>query len=932
MGEHGGSREVAPATRIALAVSDALFSCGAIAIISACLLSMFASHGIPSFRARDALGCMGPWLPSGCGGGGLLYLLALSIFWSMERPRAWMRRVICGEVAGALLPLALAAVPVLLCALCAGEEGLAIAPGIFHARAACSYLLWGLMLPVLLRLHSCACRLGARGTAIAACGAALTLALLMLDGALWAWSVTAMLGASAGCRLSPSREGASPPDPASVRGFPRMGGLSLVGGMMLLLGAATAHCAGDVATGNVMVGDGITPEAYLALYSSLVCASCCTAPRLLVSAPVRPRRIARWARIAVASLAFVAALALFRLDAPLRWLAVSCLPLAVGLLLVLLGRGGLDKAMAGADETLPLVLAFAVLIPGNVVSSAFTLSAPHGLPLAWLMLSCAALTGCSLAIRRATGDGERAGESSLGRRLEPYGLSSRELAIAKGMVRGWSLARIAEEEGVARATAGTYAQRLYRKLGVSSKAEALAVLASDGSAREGNGGARGRGRMAAGLVRRAARLRVDDSWRSVLASVACAGEVALVSVMGASAAPAFDSWAHRFPLVLPRSYDAPVPLLLLLLAVVLGALLSAPFGRGGGVARWKELASCSALLLAVLALETWLPVSRSLPGVPLLSACLWFSGIAVGCLHALLLLDAVARGGVLPHAGVVLATPVVLFAAPGGLPPWWAVAVCALTSACALVALVPLVETGESADAAAPSGPSVGAPAPRPPFGASFALAPVQAIGLFLLGAGAAMLASGVSIDPLRQTVRLPLGLSADALVATAFLASLVLLPAVHAGMRMAAASGASALRMACPSVIVALLGGVSEPYLGGVEATLEGSFGFPALGAAFLLVGLAALAGVLADYRLRLVAASMGPAGLCGRLVDGYGLTQAEGRVAVCLAMGKSASEIAAEQVVSTATVRTHRKRIYAKMGVHSQQELREHVAYLRR
>ena len=60
-----------------------------------------------------------------------------------------------------------------------------------------------------------------------------------------------------------------------------------------------------------------------------------------------------------------------------------------------------------------------------------------------------------------------------------------------------------------------------------------------------------------------------------------------------------------------------------------------------------------------------------------------------------------------------------------------------------------------------------------------------------------------------------------------------------------------------------------------------------------------------------------------CLALASRYGLSKRELETLVYLAQGRSAPYIADEQFLSVNTVRTHIKRIYAKMDVHSKEEL---------
>lgn len=74
---------------------------------------------------------------------------------------------------------------------------------------------------------------------------------------------------------------------------------------------------------------------------------------------------------------------------------------------------------------------------------------------------------------------------------------------------------------------------------------------------------------------------------------------------------------------------------------------------------------------------------------------------------------------------------------------------------------------------------------------------------------------------------------------------------------------------------------------------------------------------------RLRAV---MGSSGLllwrCGNVARQYGLTHREEEMLVCLAEGKSRSQMAAELVLSESTVSTHMRNLYRKLDVHSKSE----------
>jgi DNA-binding CsgD family transcriptional regulator len=60
-----------------------------------------------------------------------------------------------------------------------------------------------------------------------------------------------------------------------------------------------------------------------------------------------------------------------------------------------------------------------------------------------------------------------------------------------------------------------------------------------------------------------------------------------------------------------------------------------------------------------------------------------------------------------------------------------------------------------------------------------------------------------------------------------------------------------------------------------------------------------------------------------CRAVGQAYGLTERETEVLVLVSKGRSNDEIARALVVSAATVKTHRRNLYAKMGVHSKAEI---------
>lgn len=60
-----------------------------------------------------------------------------------------------------------------------------------------------------------------------------------------------------------------------------------------------------------------------------------------------------------------------------------------------------------------------------------------------------------------------------------------------------------------------------------------------------------------------------------------------------------------------------------------------------------------------------------------------------------------------------------------------------------------------------------------------------------------------------------------------------------------------------------------------------------------------------------------------CAAVGAEYGLTPREGEVFALLAQGRTVGVIREKLVISLNTARFHTKNIYAKLGVHSQQEL---------
>jgi DNA-binding CsgD family transcriptional regulator len=65
--------------------------------------------------------------------------------------------------------------------------------------------------------------------------------------------------------------------------------------------------------------------------------------------------------------------------------------------------------------------------------------------------------------------------------------------------------------------------------------------------------------------------------------------------------------------------------------------------------------------------------------------------------------------------------------------------------------------------------------------------------------------------------------------------------------------------------------------------------------------------------------------------VMDAYGLTLAEARVALHAASGRSVAEVGALLKISPNTVKTHLRRVFAKTGIHRQAELSSIIASLK-
>ena len=91
------------------------------------------------------------------------------------------------------------------------------------------------------------------------------------------------------------------------------------------------------------------------------------------------------------------------------------------------------------------------------------------------MIACA-VAGVRLTRRRRADDGERGLAELLDRAFRDTDLSDRERQIAGMLYRGLSTQRVAEEASLSPATVKSHATHIYRKLGIHSKQELIALV------------------------------------------------------------------------------------------------------------------------------------------------------------------------------------------------------------------------------------------------------------------------------------------------------------------------------------------------------------------------------------------------------------------------------------------------------------------------
>lgn len=150
-------------------------------------------------------------------------------------------------------------------------------------------------------------------------------------------------------------------------------------------------------------------------------------------------------------------------------------------------------------------------------------------------------------------------------------------------------------------------------------------------------------------------------------------------------------------------------------------------------------------------------------------------------------------------------------------------------------------------------------------------------------------------------------------------------------------ACGVAALGVCLAAALSSRRGAEAERVAWAVAAPMAlgavlGALGVFALGPAWIpplmIAGIVGCVSATEAFGRRAQVASRGAeATLAGRLRS-RGLTEAEVRVALRLACGQSAREIAEEFVVSRKTVATQRRSLYRKLGVHGREELTRLVA----
>lgn len=469
--------------------------------------------------------------------------------------------------------------------------------------------------------------------------------------------------------------------------------------------------------------------------------------------------------------------------------------------------------------------------------------------------------------------------------FDRYGIAGREQQIIYALYKGSSFSEVAHELGIRRSTASTYAERCYRKLGVTNKRDALDAIRRFDVSSTQRGGA-----ISIWLMRRCAAIATGTarSWIGtslwmgcLLFSVGSAFSLRLHVLVQASNIAVGSTipllmGAALVALILHRTHDGisePTPsiaCLVSLLSLVATAMLAFPPATprpAWATALFSELAAYAIIPIAAQCMFSInLIASRRLP----------FSLLAAG----------VTAGGLLTLSHAFPSTGATLIIG--------AHALLTLGTACFILGI--------------PAGKHRSNDAHRE----IYRMRPLQVIGFALLGA--ALTAALTRLSP------------TDLIAPIA-----ATLPVVFAALL--AASSALALSLARHTAMPSILP-VLPPYAcvlagaccaGGLPASVDAAVSPSIATGALMVIGLVFAWSYPKDVRTRYSLFSLPEHLLRRRLARKAHLTDAEQTVAVGLARGLSVSALASQLVVSPHTIRTHRKHIYQKLGVHSYQEFLE-------
>lgn len=471
---------------------------------------------------------------------------------------------------------------------------------------------------------------------------------------------------------------------------------------------------------------------------------------------------------------------------------------------------------------------------------------------------------------------------------ERSGLTRREYEVMRGVVAGVSLQGIAAQLGIARATAGTYATRAYRKLGVSDRAGMLEMVAVY---------------PASGETVKDERKETLRATRTCLVALWRARAVIMGVVEGGMAL--FGTW---------------------------GVLSETPLGKGdpSGTCVYTVVAVGVDLALAAAGDDLpWMDDNNRV------AHNITFLGALGLCTALVVLLSTGKLWGSAPLASVALISLVILGILSGAERSkrsicWRAVGVGAavfaiivqpdaapflLTIGCVIAAVLTLITlpqtNGRGVDGADCAASSRQHGNRRLPLHLQTGLT---------LGAFGMVELLSYPLESSRPFIIILCGelVSCKSFAACILSVFVVGFAIVLLGLmrRLNLRSGALAQEFVLPCVVGCIFGG----SLGtdGLLRITQGQHTLLCLG--FMLVGV--FATLAAIFRMAGREAQSGATDeeLVDRIIDTTPLTRAEAQVALLLARGWSAKRIAEYLVISPQTVATHRKRIYRKLGVHRQ------------